>query len=90
MELDKKVFTMAILKDLDIEKRQVKWVISTGSLDRDYDRLSPTGCIYENYEKNPVVLVDHQWTTESIVARNIKIEVEGNEIIATSQFPLLF
>ena len=87
MVLNKKVYTMAIMKDLDTENRQVKWVISTGNLDRDSDRLSPAGCKYENYDKNPVVLVDHKWSTDSIVARNINIEIIENEIIATSQFP---
>ena len=85
--MDKKVYKMANMKSLDIEKRQVKWIISTGSLDRDLDRLNPSGCEHENYDKNPVVLVDHNWTTDSIVARNINIEVSENEIIATSQFP---
>ena len=80
---------MANMKSLDTEKRQVKWIISTGSLDRDLDRLNPSGCKHENYDKNPVVLVDHNWTTDSIVARNINIEVSENEIIATSQFPPL-
>ena len=85
--MDKKVYKMANMKSLDIEKRQVKWIISTGSLDRDLDRLNPSGCEHGNYDKNPVVLVDHNWTTDSIVARNINIEVSENEIIATSQFP---
>ena len=85
--MDKKVYKMANMKSLDIEKRQVKWIISTGGLDRDLDRLNPSGCEHENYDKNPVVLVDHNWTTDSIVARNINIEVSENEIIATSQFP---
>ena len=33
------------------------------------------------------MLVDHKWSTDSIVARNINIEIIENEIIATSQFP---
>lgn len=87
MELKEKGFRMAYLKELDLDKRQAKWVISTSSLDRDSDRLDPQGCITENYVKNPVVLVDHKWTTDSIVATNINIEIGKDEIIAISQFP---
>lgn len=89
MGINKKVYKMANMKSLDTDKRQVEWIISTGSLDRDFDRLNPSGCEHENYDKNPVVLVDHNWTTDSIVARNIAIKVSENEIIATTQFPPL-
>lgn len=87
-EILKKAFS-AHMKSFDEKERTVKWAISTGDLDRDNDRILPAGCKYENYSKNPVVLVDHDWTTGAIVAKNLSIEIAGNEIIAVTQFPPL-
>ena len=41
-------------EDVDLEL-----VITTGDIDRDYEVLDPSGCVYEQFLKNPVVLWAH-------------------------------
>lgn len=77
----------ASMKGLDEEARTVEWVISTSTPDRVKDSLKAGGCIYDHYMRNPVVLKDHRYTVDSIVARNIDIRIAENEVVAVSQFP---
>jgi len=41
-------------EDVDLEL-----VITTGDIDRDFEVLDPSGCVYEQFLKNPVVLWAH-------------------------------
>jgi HK97 family phage prohead protease len=58
-------------------------MISTGSYDRDNDRVIPGGGKFANYLKNPVVQYGHNyrepWAT---VGRTIKLEITKDGIIA--------
>lgn len=44
---------------VDRSKMTARAVISTATIDRVGDVLVPTGCVTDNYEKNPVVLWAH-------------------------------
>jgi len=57
---------MIIRKTFDIEVKETRQnggqiVISTGSVDRDRDRVMPTGVALDNYLKNPVVQWGHNY-----------------------------
>lgn len=68
-------------------KRQVELIMSTSNLDRDKDTLDAQGCKYEKYMNNAVVLKDHRWNVDSIVAKCIKIYIEENKVIGIVEFP---
>ena len=55
----RKGFLCDTIKVLDEEKRQIKFVISTESVDRMGDTISVKGWELENFKKNPVVLFSH-------------------------------
>lgn len=77
----------ASCKALDDGKRLVELVMSTSTLDRDKDTLNAQGCIYDTYLKNGVVLKDHRWYVDSIVAKCIEIRIEVNRVIGVVEFP---
>lgn len=66
--------------------RQFRFTISTGDLDRDHDRLSPTGWDLRAYLAAPVVLWAHDHSQPAI-ARSIEIGVVGDALKATAEFP---
>ena len=49
-----------------VEEDGVQWVLSDMSLDRDMERIDPTGADFRNYKKNPVVLWAHDYTRPAI------------------------
>jgi len=58
-------------------------VISTGSVDRDKDRVFPQGAKVENFLKNPVVLWGHNYQdAASLIGRANSIEVTETGIVA--------
>lgn len=58
-------------------------LISTGSLDRDKDRVRPSGALVDSYMKNPVVQWGHNyrdpWAT---VGKTTSLEITKNGIVA--------
>lgn len=58
---DKTKLTKAFPADLKVEEgeRAVTAKISTVSVDRDGEVLTPQGCVSKNFERNPVVLFNH-------------------------------
>lgn len=77
----------ASCKALADGQRQVELIMSTSNLDRDKDTLDANGCKYEKYMNNAVVLKDHRWTVDNIVAKCIRIYVEGVKVIGIVEFP---
>jgi HK97 family phage prohead protease len=58
-------------------------VISTGAVDRDKDRVFPTGAKLANYLKNPVVLWGHNYySADALIGRAKTIEVTETGIVA--------
>lgn len=66
--------------------RQFRFTISTGDLDRDKDRLNPTGWDLRGYLASPVVLWAHDHSQPAI-ARSVEIGVIGEALKATAEFP---
>ena len=58
-------------------------LITTGSADRDRDRVSPAGAILDNYLKNPVVMWGHSYSNPAdVIGRATGLEISGEGIIA--------
>lgn len=57
----------ATVTGFDAETRAVEILASDASEDRYGDIIDAKGWILDQYEKNPVVLIDHRYTVDSIV-----------------------
>jgi HK97 family phage prohead protease len=67
------------------DSRQVRFVISTGAVDRDRDVIDPQGWQLDNYRKNPVVLWAHN-SWDLPIARTLEMGVSGDQLTATAEF----
>ena len=74
----------AEVKQLE-EELTLDFTISTGSVDRDGDKINPAGWKVDNYMKNPVVLFAHDYKSLP-VANATAIWVEGNALRARAKF----
>lgn len=82
-----KMFFTSEKKSIDEENRTVEFVISTNSYDRYKDRVKPSGCKSDAYMRNPVVLIDHSYKAENVVATSIDISIEEDYITSIAKFP---
>lgn len=79
---------MKITKNFEIKvverhKDGGRIVINTASVDRDRDRVLPTGAKIDEYLKNPVVMFGHNYRDAwSTVGRTTKLEVSPEGIVA--------
>lgn len=69
----------------DIEKRQMKFCISTDKADRDGDRVMQDGMRHDKFMKNPIVLWNHN-SYEPPIGRALKLEKGTNKTMAIAQF----
>lgn len=80
-----KLFSAAFCKNIINEKDQIVHVIaSTGVVDRHGESVNPNGWQLENYLKNPVVLIAHDYRSLPI-GKVTKIWIENNELHAYIQ-----
>ncbi len=61
-------------------RRRMKIIASTEDVDRDLDIIRAKGWQIENYMKNPVILVSHNWRGEPVAKAN-KVYVEDDKLI---------
>ena len=74
-------------KEVDADQGIFEAMISTESVDRDGDIVVADGVELENFRKNPVVLADHRYLTDSVIGKSIKEEIiPGKGIKSTFQF----
>jgi HK97 family phage prohead protease len=66
-------------------ERVRKFVISTGSPDRDNDTVAVNGWRLDAYRKNPVVLWAHDYA-QLPVARCLQVGVDGQRLVALAEF----
>lgn len=71
----------ATVRSFDQESRIVEIVASDETIDRMGDIIRVDGWQVENYAKNPVVLIDHDYSVASIVGRSISTRVEGGQFV---------
>jgi len=79
-----KVDALAEIKQLD-GTRQIRFVISTGSVDRDRDVITPLGWQLDNYRRNPVVLWAHN-SWDLPIARTVDIGIANDQLYAVGEF----
>jgi len=72
-------------QEADKKKRSVISYISTGALDRDGEKLLPEGVNLENYKKNPVVMLGHDYKSLP-VGKNIWIKKDDKGLVAKTVF----
>src|SRR5215203_250495 len=80
------------IKQLDatattVGDRVVRFVISTGAVDRDGDTIDPNGWRLDAYRRNPTILWGHDHKIPAI-GRVLRIGVEGNPpaLVADAEF----
>lgn len=63
----------------------IKFIISTGTIDREDDIIQVDGWELDQYKKNPVVLYGHDYGGLP-VAQAVEVGVEGDKLVATDRF----
>jgi phage head maturation protease len=66
--------------------RQVATIVSTGTLDRERDRIDPRGWRLDGYLKSPVVLWSHDYTLPPI-AKSIEVRIVNGALTTIDEFP---
>lgn len=67
------------------EPRQIRFIISNGSVDRDNDTIDPAGWDLGPYRSNPVVLWAHDHKCLP-VAKAIYVGMDGGNLVAVAEF----
>ena len=74
------------MKMLDRERRQVRHLITSNSIDRAGDIVEPKGADLRSYAKNPVVLADHGHSIRDIIGTASEIKITDRNIESTTEF----
>jgi HK97 family phage prohead protease len=72
-------------KMVDRDQRQIRFVVSNATVDRDGDIVEPDGWQLDKYLTNPVVFWAHR-SRELPVAQSVSIGVEGDALVSVAQF----
>lgn len=68
-------------KNFAVERKEGWIVASTPAVDRDADRVLPTGMRLENYKQNPVLMYGHRYDEPwTLIGRAAEIEVDADGI----------
>lgn len=78
-------FSGSIIKNIDPEKRQIEFVISTACVDRYGDIVEVSGWDLKNYKANPVVLFGHNSSIPPI-GKAIKTWKDGDALRSIAEF----
>jgi HK97 family phage prohead protease len=62
-----------------------RFKITTSALDRYNDIVQPGGVMLDNYKGNPVVLFNHNSTSELPIGKNLDIYAEGDGLVGITQ-----
>jgi hypothetical protein len=84
---DNRLQTFGRVRAIDEEQRRVTVVVSTGDVARDNAIIDQSGWVFDNYDRNPVVLWCHD--DQSLpIARALPAErqVTANELIEVHEF----
>jgi len=71
---------------IDTDKREVTHLISDATLDRQGDVIDPRGWDLTEFKRNPVVLLDHDYRIEKIVARSTGVKANSRGLFARTKF----
>lgn len=81
----RRAFDHSVVKNIDADKRQVEFIISTESEDRYRDKVSVKGWDLKNYKNNPVVLFGHMGNIPP-VGKAVKIWKDTQALRAVAEF----
>lgn len=79
--------TFGFVRNIDEESRRVQVVVSTGDLARDDAVIDQSGWVFDNYDRNPVVLWAHDDRSLPIAKSvpSLRVQTE-NELVETHEF----
>lgn len=77
--------------EIDVDRRRITHVISTGRLDRGNRMVEPSGWKLANFKRAPRVLADHDYSIERVIGTGHDVKVAdvpriGEALVATTQF----
>lgn len=81
-----------IYKRLDSEvqvgdaPRTMKFIISTGAVDRDGDTVNPKGWVLDSYKRSPVVLWSHDYS-QLPIGKAVNVQMTEKGLMADVEFP---
>ena len=81
----KKQFIHEKHESLSEADRTIRFVITTGNVDRERDIVNPAGLKTDHYLKNPIVLFGHDYRSLP-VAKTVALMAEENRWVSTAQF----
>lgn len=76
----------AEIKRVDSEKYEVDAVVSSESRDRDGDVIRSSGWDLSDFQKNPVLVADHNYGIESQIGEWKDMEVRGRKLRGTARY----
>ena len=76
----------AEVRAIEDEKLEVTHLITTPTADRAGDIIDPEGAVLEQFRRNPVVLVNHDYSVESIIGTAEDLQVTPDGIRAKTKF----
>jgi len=85
MEKIQKLFTRAQVKEINEEERSLVGVASTEVMDRDREIIKTEGWELENFRKNPVILLSHEYRQPPI-GKALWIKKDKNSLKFKAQF----
>ena len=85
MEKIQKLFTRAQVKEINEEERSLVGVASTEVMDRDREVIKTEGWELENFRKNPVILLSHDYRQPPI-GKALWIKKDKNGLKFKAQF----
>ena len=71
-----------LLEIKEVKENEFEVIVSTDTIDRSGESITQDWIDIKEYMKNPVVLVNHNYTVESIVWKTIKVWQDGNKTMA--------
>lgn len=74
------------IRAIDEKTRRVTVAASDATVDRYGDTIAVAGWVTDNFEKNPVVLTDHDYTVGAIVGQSLGHRVEGGQFLSDHLF----
>jgi HK97 family phage prohead protease len=74
------------LKDVNLKRREVTHLISTGVVDRQGDIVDAGGWSMKDYRKNPIVLANHDYSIFSVIGKSVGQASDEKGLYATTQF----
>lgn len=81
----RRAFSGSVIKNIDPDKRQIEFIISTACIDRMGDIIEVPGWDLKNYKTNPVVLFGHMSSIPPI-GKAIKVWKDADALRAIAEF----